>query len=154
MYVRHMSFTNVRLWGTWLPWWHFLFFFFFSYYYYACYSLILCLAPDLMDLLISFICSFKLFSVVPVSWDRDYVMWSGNVTSSEFWSHCWCNFILFVLLWHHTEHHNSYGPQSIHLNSSHKSQLTSSSRLPLPKKMLQSLFMKLAKYVLKFFHTV
>lgn len=50
----------------------------FSYFCYACYPLILCLAPDLMDLLISFICTFKLFSV------GDDVMWSGDLSLDSY----------------------------------------------------------------------
>lgn len=46
---------------------------FFSYYYYAC-NLALCFAPDLIDLLIALICGFKLYSVLLVYWDSDYVM--------------------------------------------------------------------------------
>lgn len=123
--------------------------YFFSYFCYACYPLNLCLAPELVDLLISFTCSFKLFSVLPVSWDGDCVLWSGDLSFDLTVD----AISVYLSLWHHAGHHNPYEAQSIHLNSSHKPQLASSSRLSLPKKMLQSLFTKLTKYF-NFYHAV
>jgi len=47
---------------------------FFNYYYHVCCSLILCLVPDLIDTLIVLICDLKLYLVLLVSWDGDYVL--------------------------------------------------------------------------------